>query len=214
VNTGDRSPHSLIQDTCVTCHMESTPPPPGYIQTATNHSFKARIDICGDCHTKTLNGAALQAGNEEKIQELSAALGRSLLNKLPAQFTLKDYTAHVYGGKSYDVKSNAVVINKDNVASMVPVEPHGQEGFTVKLKSAVQVTYAPTGEAAHSNSLTELSVQLGDFTTDGTKSIIGVTDPLVKAGWNYFLIEGDGSFGIHNPGFTKDVLEASIAALK
>jgi hypothetical protein len=35
----------------------------------------------------------------------------------------------------------------------------------------------------------------------------------VKVGWNYFLVEGDGSDGIHNPSFTMDVIRASIAAL-
>ena len=36
---------------------------------------------------------------------------------------------------------------------------------------------------------------------------------IAKAGWNY-LLEGDGSGGIHNPTFTRDVINASIAALK
>ena len=39
-------------------------------------------------------------------------------------------------------------------------------------------------------------------------------EKLVKAGWNYYLLEGDSSFGIHNPDFTNKVVEASIAALK
>jgi hypothetical protein len=33
--------------------------------------------------------------------------------------------------------------------------------------------------------------------------------------WNYILIEiEDGSLGVHNPRYTKDLLEASIAALQ
>jgi hypothetical protein len=39
-------------------------------------------------------------------------------------------------------------------------------------------------------------------------------DPLAKAGWNYFLIHGDGSHGVHNPPFTLDVIKASLAALE
>lgn len=35
-----------------------------------------------------------------------------------------------------------------------------------------------------------------------------------KAGWNYWLIHGDGSDGVHNPGFTVEVLNASVNALK
>lgn len=37
---------------------------------------------------------------------------------------------------------------------------------------------------------------------------------IAKAGWNFFLMGGDGSEGIQNPSFTFDVLEASIDALK
>jgi len=37
---------------------------------------------------------------------------------------------------------------------------------------------------------------------------------LAKAGWNFFLVEGDGSDGVHNPSFVLDVISASIDALK
>jgi hypothetical protein len=214
VSVGQRSPHSYVKDTCVTCHMEATPPPEGYTQTGTNHSFKADINICGECHSSTLNGEALQAGVHEKVEELLHAMGNYMLRKLPAQFTVKDYTPHTFGGKSYDVKSNAIVINKDNVASVEATEPHGQQGFFVHLKTPITVTYAPANEQPHTVQMDELDVQLGDFTSDGTKAIIPAADVLVRAGWNFFLIEGDGSFGVHNPGFTIEVIEASIEALK
>jgi len=214
VAAGQRSPHSYVKDTCVTCHMEKTPPPEGYTQTGTNHSFAASIKICGECHSPTLNGEALQAGVEEKVHELGEAMGAYLLKKLPAQFTAKDYTPHTFGGKSYDVKSAAVVISKDNVAELVATEPHGQQGFFVHLKTPITVTYAPANEQPHTVQMDELEVQLGDFTSDGTKVLIPVTDVLVRAGWNFFLIEGDGSWGVHNPTFSIEVIEASIEALR
>jgi hypothetical protein len=61
--------------------------------------------------------------------------------------------------------------------------------------------------------LSALEVRLGDYTTDGTKAIVALTDNLVKAGWNLGLVE-DGSLGVHNPAFTLEVLESSINALK
>ena len=213
---GERSPHSYLQDTCVTCHMEKTPPPAefSYEGAGTNHAFKADITICSECHSPTMNGAALQAGVEAKLEDLGSAMSAYLLKKLPAQTTFKDYTPHTLGGKSYDVKSAAIVVAKDNIVSLEPTEPHGQQGFIVKLKTAVTVTYAPAGEAPHTASLTELEVQLGDITTDGTKSVIATTDPLVKAGWNFFLIEGDGSKGVHNPDFSMELLDGTIEALR
>ena len=58
-----RSPHASLVDTCVTCHMESTPPPAefSYQGSGTNHSFKASITICATCHSDAFNGKAFQA---------------------------------------------------------------------------------------------------------------------------------------------------------
>jgi hypothetical protein len=37
---------------------------------------------------------------------------------------------------------------------------------------------------------------------------------IAKTGWNYWLIHGDGSEGVHNPSFTFDVIDAAPAALE
>ena len=58
------------------------------------------------------------------------------------------------------------------------------------------------------------AARLSEITTDGKTVLIPFTDTLVKAGWNYLMIEYDASEGIHNPAFVNAVLDASIAALK
>ncbi len=216
VSVGQRSPHAAVENTCTTCHMELSPAPaefslPG---NGTNHDFKASVKICGDCHTSKLDGAAFQAGYEARLEDLARAMSTSLLAKIGNQVTVKDYTPHSYGGKEYDVKSDAIAIDKTNIVSIEPTEPHGQQGYLFNLKSAVNVSYTPSGEQSHSMSVTKLEVQLGDITTDGKTALVPLTDPLVKAGWNYFLIHGDASLGVHNPAFTMDALNAAIAALK
>ncbi len=215
VSEGQRSAHSYLKDTCVTCHLQETPPPAelSYNRSGTNHTFEAGLAICASCHSSALDGKALQVGIEEKLHKLAEKMGQYLLSKLPVQITIKDYTPHETGGKSYDLLSDPVVVGKDNIASAEPTEPHGQQGFIIKFKSPVAFTYKPSGEAPHTLSLKEAEVRLGDITTDGTAALIPTSDALVKAGWNYFLIEGDGSEGIHNPSFTLDVLEATIEAL-
>jgi len=215
VEAGARSRHSYIKDTCATCHMELTPPPTefSYQGAGTNHSFSASNAICGNCHG-TFDGGTLQESVEARLHELGQKMSDYLLNKLPAQSYIKDYTPHQYGSRSYDVKSAAVAVDKTNIASLEPTEPHGQQGFIFKFKAPVTFTYAPTGEAPHVVVLSEAEVQLADITTDGTAALIPASDPLVKAGWNFFLIEGDGSEGVHNPSFVFDVLNASIDALK
>jgi len=200
----------------VTCHMQATPPPAefSYQQTATNHSFSASVEICADCHSETLNGEALVIGIEDKLHKLGTAMSNYLLNKMPATVTVLDYTPHEVKGVSYDVLSAATQISKSNIASMEPTEPHGQQGFIIKFKTPVNFTYSPAGESPHTLSLNEAEVRLGDITTDGKTVLVAVTDPLVKAGWNYFLLEGDGSFGIHNPAFVAAVVDATIVALR
>ncbi|MDP2743998.1 MAG: carboxypeptidase regulatory-like domain-containing protein [Dehalococcoidia bacterium] len=216
VSVGQRSPHANVKNTCVTCHMQESPPPAefSFNRGGTNHAFDASPEVCGSCHTKTLNAKAFEAGTEEKVHELAKAMSDYLLNNIAVQVTIKDYTPHQSGGKEYDVKSAPLAVDKTNIVSVEPTEPHGQIGFIIKFRSPVTFTYSPQGEAPHSMVLNEAEVQLGDITTDGKTPLIPLSDVLVRAGWNYFLIHGDGSEGIHNPAFTMEVIEASIKALK
>ena len=210
-----RSPHSFIKDTCATCHMELTLPPPelSYEGSGTNHTFKASLGVCSNCHSDRLDASAFKKSNEEHLQELAGKMGDYLLTKMPAQVMVKDYTPHQYAGRSYDVKSGAVAVSKDNIASAEPMEPHGQQGFLLRFKTPVTFTYTPTGETPHTMVLTAAEVQLGDISADGTTPLIALTDVLVRAGWNYFLIHGDASDAIHNPAWVSDVMDSSIEAL-
>ena len=127
---------------------------------------------------------------------------------------IKDYTPHTYNGKFFDLKSANVQVEFSNITGAEPTEPHGNQGFIVKFAEPVDFTYSPAGEAPHTLSLTEAQVQLGDFTTDGTAKLVAADSPLVRAGWNYFLIHGDGSKGVHNPSFTFSAVDSARAALE
>ena len=216
VNTPMRSPHAAIKNTCTACHMEETPPPAQYSNqgAGTNHSFAATLTICSSCHTKALDGNAFILGEEEQIAKLGKAMSDTLLKRAGVQFFVQDYTPHAFAGKDYDVRSNAIQIQTSNIASVEPTEPHGQQGFLFTLKTPITVTYAPTGETPHTASVTILEVQLGNITTDGTKAVVAPSDPLVRVGWNYWLLHGDGSGGIHNPAFASEIISSSMNALK
>jgi cytochrome c553 len=216
VQTPVRSPHAAIKNTCAACHMEASPPPAefSYQGAGTNHSFKASPAICSQCHSAQLDAKAFQVGEEVKIARLATAMNTYLLSKVGTSFVIQDYTPHQFSGKEYDVRSNTITILKDNIASMEPTEPHGQQGFLFKFKTPVTFTYAPAGETPHTMTVTTAEVQLGNITTDGTKTVVAFTDVLVKAGWNYFLLHGDGSGGIHNPAFAEEVIDATLNALK
>jgi hypothetical protein len=69
------------------------------------------------------------------------------------------------------------------------------------------------GDATYEN------VRIGsDTAVSGGSELTLVSSPagqlIAKAGWNYFLIEGDGSEGVQNPSFALDVIKASIDALE
>ncbi len=159
------------------------------------------------------NGQIIQADTKARMSALNQAMGDYLLRKLPARVTIKDNTPHQYAGKSYDVKSDALIIDKSNIASLNFTSVALSQGFQVTFKTPVNVTYAADGENAHTIQLKTVSVQLADI-TDGTNAVIPVNDKLVQAGYNYFYIYNDGSYGIHNPGFVVDVLNTSLQALK
>ncbi|MBI2854840.1 MAG: hypothetical protein HYX87_07985 [Chloroflexi bacterium] len=205
VKTGARSAHANIEDSCVTCHVESSPPPKPYT-TSTNHSFAASTAICGDCHGKYENADNLMAANEVKLKQLGDKLSAYALNKLPDKVMLKDYTPHKVGSRDYDVASDATSVNKTDIRSLTPVEVHGRQGFVITFTAPVTFTYSPSGEASHTQSLSQAQVQLGGLTKDGTALAFAVTDPLYRVGWNYWLIHGDASMGVHNPSFVTDVL--------
>lgn len=218
VDVGQRSPHSFIIDSCATCHMELTPPPAefSFSGAGTNHSFEASLDICGQCHG-AFDGGTLQASIEEELEDLGRVMGRYLLNQINSaggMVFIQDFTPHELNGVFYDLKSAAVEVAASNIEALEPTEPHGQQGFTMHFVDPVELTYSPEGEEPHTLTLSEAEVQLGDFTTDGTAQLIPASDVLVKAGWNYFLIHGDGSEGIHNPSFTLEVIVAAKEALE
>ncbi len=217
VSIGDRSPHSFIADTCATCHLELTPPPPefSFSGAGTNHSFRASLTICTQCHG-VFDGGTLQESAEQELEALAEVMSEYLRARITAAGTIfiKDYTPHVFDGASYDVKSANVQVATTSIAALEPTEPHGQQGFIVKFTAPVEFTYSPTGQAPHSLMLNQAEVQLGDFTTDGTAKLIPADNVLVRAGWNYFLIHGDGSKGVHNPSFTFTAIGEARARLE
>ena len=78
--TGARSRHSFLADTCVSCHLELTTPPPAFSGSGafgTNHGFKASLDICTKCHG-SYTGGTLQASADAKLAELNTEIGKAM----------------------------------------------------------------------------------------------------------------------------------------
>ena len=201
VTVGNRGPHSnrdasgKISNVCVSCHMEATPPPAGlsYNQSGTNHTFWARKTICTTCH---LNKTAeeVQGPIEVSLETLKADLEGAIVDAMDAE---------IQQGNMIDLNKLATVTNVSQITSLEFTDVSGGQAILVALGGG-----APIGPIALSKVLV-----LNGATSLG--SLYERSDPaLPKAGWNYLLIESDGSKGIHNAEFATDVLAKSITAVE
>ncbi len=198
VSVGNRSAHSYIEDTCTTCHMEETPPPAefSYNLGGTNHAFEASLNICASCHSDTLSGKALQESTEAKLEELKEAIEHAIIAEITAQTDMwRTVVLNGVGADGADVN----IKNGSSVSAVELLETHGRMAMDITV-----------------NGTTYEHVRLASDTTVGSGTLLdsAAGQTIAKAGWNYFLLHGDGSEGVHNPSFTLDILNASIAALK
>ncbi len=212
---GSLSSHARIADSCAACHMGTFFPPPeaGFDPSGKDHSFTASLNVCADCHGDKIDPKAIETAYANRLTALRNKMGEYLMARLPDSVSVKDITPHDYAGRSFNLKSDAFMLNKDSIAGAEPTDLQGQQGFVFKLRSPVNATYSPPGQASHVVQLTEIQAQMGDITADGKTPLIPASDVLVKAGWNYHLVHYGSSNGVHNPSWVNDVIDASVRAL-
>ncbi len=190
VEVGARGKHSMLEDTCVDCHMEATPPPPdlSYSGGGTNHTFYARNDICGSCHGFE-SGESLQGDFEDAMHELEGLIEEGYYNLMSDQ---------IDAGNTIDFNGDAMVDNMADVSGVDFSETRGRQAIAVVFGN---------GESFGPYRLTDVDVVP---TMGETFPIYEVADPiLLKSGWNYLLFHSDGSHGVHNPSFASETVEVS-----
>jgi hypothetical protein len=194
VEVGNRGGHSTLKDTCVTCHMEATPPPAdlAYNEGGTNHTFYARNDICGNCHSFE-TGESLQAEFEEKMGVLQDLIEGALLDLIGEQ---------IAAGSTVDLDGDAIITNTNDISDIDFSETRGRQAITVTFKN---------GDSFGPIRLTDVEVvpQIGS-----PFDIYDVADPaLIKSGWNWLLFHSDGSHGVHNRSYAMQAIETSTTTL-
>jgi hypothetical protein len=202
VTVGTRGSHGNTanpmspEDTCVTCHMEATPPPPelSYNLGGTNHVFTASPDICSDCHG--FGADVVQPVVDSKMNELKGLIEAGLLGVMADQIAL---------GNHIDLGAREVTDTAD-VADLEFGESRGRQDITVTFTAGdpLVVTARMNAANVHDAAHTDLGLLYDPLFSP---------DALVKSGWNYGLVHNDLSRGVHNPAWVFDVLDASIAAL-
>ena len=193
--TGKRGYHAMIQDSCVTCHMESTPPPAtlSYNLGGTNHTFFASKDICSKCHDN-VTAESVQGPIEAKMEALKHEIEIAIKTSMQNQIRL---------GNAIDIGGQKMIKSANDIASVEFIESHGRQGVNVTLADRSEV---------HDIALNAVKVvRPGGSSVD----IYAVTDPNVaKAGWNYWMAHSDSSHGVHNPGFVASALDVALFATK
>ncbi len=233
------SRHAAVSETCVGCHMAKQGADPTLtIQPAsTNHSW--RIDasgICSNCHgAGTVNGEAIKYAVEQTLGRIPPLAARYVMAKLDAApFSAvfvdvpSDRSSSVWNSSTskYDTIAVQVDTAANPVVSVQMEEGHGQIAAVVTFTSdvTIQAPAAAGGGALDTVTARTFEFQLGNAFTGSDKTTPRVFEvvttkanydaknvTLVKGMWNYFLVHGDGSKGIHNPSFVTDVLSATEA---
>lgn len=156
-----------------------------------SHTFKAPPGVCIRCHGADVTAARVKSSIETLLHEVEKAVAARVM-------AAKDRIAVI---RNWDPQTDRYTdnfkVDPAQIVSVNLVEIHGQQGLKFNLR---------TGGAWYS--------QLGSVADAAGKPVFATSDPIVRAGWNFFLIEGDDSFGVHNPRFARTVLLATLDALK
>lgn len=195
VNVGVRGSHSLVEDTCVNCHMEATPPPDvlAYNLGGTNHTFFAGMDICANCHSE-LDAKGLQSAFEASVDRLGELIVDSLMALIADQ---------IDAGNTIDLNGEATITDTLDIADLEFGESHGRQAITVTFENGTIIGPVALNSVRVQNAGGADLGELYDFADEA----------LIKSGWNWNLANNDGSKGVHNPSFVFEFLDASIDAL-
>jgi outer membrane protein assembly factor BamB len=179
---------------------------------------KDKASVCANCHGAT-DGEALVASVEDSLSQLGAKIAQSVKTKLNAAtaaapvyfksvYLLDDQGVTVKDASGAEVTANFVYDGTNKYTSVAIEEVHGQVGHVYKFTSPI--TFTAGGK---SYTVKAFEVGMGGLFTNSAmnSAVYALSGNLVRAGWNYFLIEGDQSKGIHNPTFVRNVLNATLA---
>ncbi|HEX8111472.1 MAG TPA: hypothetical protein VF516_27265, partial [Kofleriaceae bacterium] len=218
------SKHAAVQDTCVGCHM--TLQPKGYLShgapAPSGHLFRIedadQQALCAKCHGSAVDGAGIQGQVEAQLVAVAAKMGNAVKAKVNGfsgglvRVRAWDPATDLYSSTS---ASNLVLDVVANPVTAVDVEEiHGQIGFLLHFATPITVPFVnAAGNPVPSKALTSFGVQMGAIKDNAATpaALYLLSGNLVRAGWNYFLVEGDQSKGLHNPSFVTAVLNATLA---
>jgi hypothetical protein len=218
------SRHAAIEDTCVGCHMTLNPNKfVAHGAPATNdHVFRIvsadKATLCANCHGANVDGEGIQGAVEAGMSSLASRMGTAVKTKMNGfaggivRVRAWDTATDLYSSTSANNIALDVVGNP--VTAVGIEEIHGQIGFAITLTAPISIQFVdgagnPVGAP---KSTQTFGVQMGAVKDNQATpvALYALTGNFVRAGWNYFLIEGDQSKGLHNPTFVQAVLDNTL----
>jgi hypothetical protein len=190
VSGGTPGKHATIENTCVQCHMDLTEAPAALnLPGATNHTFNADPAVCSNCH-----GSYTSAGVQSQISTYLDALNTAIVAQYEKLWADPSVTGVNLGGTTYA---------KDSITQVALSTYHGESGlaFTIAGPPTTTVT----------EPLTE--VELVGGTNDGTSVDQLISDTVLKATWNYWLVAQGGGMGVHNHYYSQKALSKALDAV-
>ncbi|MCA9597561.1 MAG: carboxypeptidase regulatory-like domain-containing protein [Myxococcales bacterium] len=215
VTPGMRGGHSYITNTCVTCHMNLTDPPAeySYNKSGTNHTFAADPTICTTCHG-TFDGGSMAQVMEKSLDGLNEHLGDAAMAKLNALGTVYvrayDPATDLYSSSGSTDADISLDVNTNPIKHIAITEGHGQIELHFTLTTAITITWSDSSQTTTDNFGVQLRAVKSSAGTAGA-AVYTNGGNMMKACWNYLMLHGDGSKGIHNPDFFMAVINATMA---
>ncbi|HYD40434.1 MAG TPA: hypothetical protein VEB43_06355 [Anaeromyxobacter sp.] len=219
-------PHlGTTADSCVLCHVRNVPEDirDDYLVSGSNHTFKATMEVCKSCHAP----AEVAEFEEHKrtVHDEIVALQRAIEARILARINANGFDSAV----RYDLATDGDLplngadptIEPGRVASVELYETHGQPAVKVTLTGTPVVAFGTqlqnirnynTWTAAFPASATGTPLFVVNTGTTSAP-VAGADQTLAKIIYNFFLVEGDGTEGVHNPAFVDAVITATMAQL-
>jgi hypothetical protein len=183
------SPHAAFTgDSCTTCHMSLSEEP---------HKYEVPRDSCSNCHGAEYKQTSVQRPTRQLLESVRVAVQARLLARAADVKVVQAYDA---AKSTYSEK----LINGSDIKGITAIDStSGQIAFTLKMANGDEI-------------ITRIADIRKAKLADGKpgEQVFTTADPMVRAAYNYLMVKFDGSNGVHNPSFTREVLLASAAALK
>ncbi|MCL5277271.1 MAG: hypothetical protein M1517_05800, partial [Deltaproteobacteria bacterium] len=93
-----------------------------------------------------------------------------------------------------------------SITSAVFTEVHGQQGYQLIDNNGVSYPAAALGLITATTGTPGPVFWINDAANP-------ITTTIVKAGWNYALVNSEGSLGIHNPTYVLTILDNTLQRL-